>query len=66
MWLFVMYFYFMVLNVLLVYILIEFSYFLNVEKCKRDWLIGFVWLIFYFNVLYLFMDFFYLEMLFIY
>ena len=48
----------MALNVLLAYIPIELSYLLNAEKRKRDWLIGFAWLIFYPNAPYLFTDFF--------
>lgn len=46
MWLFATHFHFMALNVLLAYIPIELSYLLNAEKRKRDWLIGFAWLIF--------------------
>lgn len=57
MWLFATHFHFMALNVLLAYIPIELSYLLNAEKRKRDWLIGFAWLIFYPNAPYLFTDF---------
>ena len=46
MWLFATHFHFMALNVLLAYIPIELSYLLNAENVKRDWLIGFAWLIF--------------------
>lgn len=66
MWLFATHFHFMALNVLLAYIPIELSYLLNAEKRKRDWLIGFAWLIFYPNAPYLFTDFFHLETLSIY